>query len=109
MKLAFLIYAAIVALISYGPFREVYFPPAAWLLRKIGMAAITFGRFCCVRERAYIPLPEVNRKHERRHHLQWMVLFVLFPPLYLACLAIFGYNKTPFEQDARRVAGQPLR
>lgn len=92
-----------------GPFTEVYWEPMAWLLRKIGMAAITFGRYCFVRERAYLPLPEQNRKHEQRHTWQWRVLFVLFPPLYLFLLAWQGYGGNFLENDARRAAGEPLR
>ena len=106
---AFLVYAALVVALTYGPFREVYWLPMARLLERIGMAAITIGRFCFARERAYLPLGEQARKHERCHHWQWMVLFVLFPPVYLILLKIYGYDKHPLEQDARRAAGQPLR
>lgn len=102
-------YTLLCAFLCYsGPFVEVYWAPMAWVLRKIRMQAITLGRFCFKLTRDAV-LSEQGKRHEKRHWWQWMVLFVLFPPVYLTLLKVQGYQKHWLENDARRAAGEPER
>ncbi|KKN71073.1 hypothetical protein LCGC14_0424900 [marine sediment metagenome] len=46
-----------------------------------------------------------NERHELRHHRQWEILGgVLFPIVYGALLAVYGYENHPLEQDAKKAA-----
>lgn len=103
-------YVAACLLLTYsGRFTVVYVAPVAWLLSQIGMQAITLGRFCCTVRKGMI-LSDAGWKHEHWHwRRQWCVLGPLMPPVYLALLAWKGYDKHPFENAARRAAGQPER
>lgn len=90
-----------------GGFTVVYWGLVGWLLQKIGMQAITIGRFCFTVRRG-MRLSVVGEKHERFHFMnQWRKLGPFMPPTYLTLLAVYGYRKHPFEQAARRAAGQP--
>ena len=43
-----------------------------------------------------------DERHELRHVDQWLVFGLTLPIAYLLNLAIFGYERNPFEVDARR-------
>lgn len=113
--------AFILWLVYLGPFQVVYSPLVAPLIRAAGMAYMCLGRFCCTREPGML-CEGISKKHERRHHWQWLLLGPLFLPLYFLCAGVlwvygkvtrqgpdFAWRKNPFEQDARRAAGQAER
>lgn len=96
-----------------GPFRLAYNPLIAWYLRKLNVVAQ------CIGARGYLARPEYTfsfaqrdelYKHEGWHYQhQWRVWGPLFLPIYWTLLAIYGYDKHPWEQASRRAAGEPER
>lgn len=91
-----------------GPFRQVYDPFVARLLRWRGMQAITIGPTCYL-DFVTARLSPAGEVHERHHLLQQRATPLTFFPRYLYQLARYGYAKMPIEQEARAAAGEPLR
>ena len=70
-------------------------PLGAWF-RNRHWAAATVGIWIA----CWYPPDARLRSHERRHTAVWLVLGVLFGPVYLLLLLAFGYDDHPMEVDA---------
>lgn len=82
-----------------------------------------FSGPCCILHRAGLSKRDlaVTIAHEHRHCMQQLVFGPFFYPLYVLCSAAIwvyatianeqyhAYLDNPFERDARRAAGQPVR
>lgn len=95
-----------------GPFALTYNPYVAWLVRRLKVVAVTVGA------RGYLALPfsawtaaqlQELYDHESEHGRQYRTWGFLFLPVYWLLLAIHGYDKHPWEQRARRAAGESER
>lgn len=110
LLIALAAYGCLVGYVTYGvgPFHYRYSRPVAWLLNRMHMAFITIGAICFTDSPGRVATWQQDR-HERHHTRQWRAWLLLMPPVYLALLAIYGYNRHPQENAARRAAGQPER
>jgi hypothetical protein len=92
-----------------GPFKFVYNPVIALLLKAIGMACLCLGARGYVRERKYLQ-PEYSApgtplwRHEKETHYdkQWRVRPFTFAPEYLWKFITKGYEHIYFEDDAEK-------
>ena len=92
-----------------GAFAVVYNPVIGWCVRRIGMAACTIGARCYMAT-ATTRMTITGYRHEEAHYVhQWCVRPYTFVPRYLYWLARVGYDQHPDEQEARLIAGEPLR
>lgn len=91
-----------------GPFCFAYNGLIAIGLRRLGVAGITIGARCYVADHWRLALgfcgPQTAFwRHEHYHYArQWRPLGPLMPPVYLALLAVYGYDRHPFEIPAYR-------
>lgn len=100
------------AVYGRGDFALAYNPIIAWYLGKLGVVAQCIGArgYLCQPLDQWTPAQLLELyEHEGDHYDLWKKLGPLFPPVYLVLLAIYGYDKHPFEQRARRAANQPER
>ena len=100
-------YYALCAYVVYGrgPFGFAYNPVMAWIIRRLGMAAMTVGSTAYVARRLYLLAAKPGMKlwnHEHVHYVQWHRHPFSFAPRYLWYLAKQGYRNHPDEVQARK-------
>ena len=73
-----------------------------WIMPKLGRSAMTVG-FVIL---SAAPVEGRLLAHEKHHVRQYMLLGLLFIPVYFLLAIPFGYRMHPMELAARRAAGE---
>lgn len=96
-----------------GDFQFVHNAFWAWVLVNFmgRMQCITIGSRCYgYAVNWQVQLTPKRIAHEKYHyHSQWCAMPYTFIPRYLYLLAKYGYDKHPWENEARAFAGEPVR
>jgi len=107
---AWFVYAVTVYWLVFwrGPWRTAYNSTIAWVLRRLGMEAITIGA------RTYLwrldaVLTVRGRRHEREHYAEQRARPLWWFVAYLWDTAKFGYGRSPEEERARKKEEKPPR
>lgn len=74
-----------------------------WIVSRMRRTAVTYGHVVL----GAAPVEGQLLAHELHHVRQYERLGPLYIPVYLAIFAVRGYWRHPFEESARRAAGEP--